>query len=134
MTNSAVRPGQQHKSVGVAVALQCVPLLSFAALGGGLIFLTAFLFWGLGYAYLGQNKRWAATGLIGPIFQLSSCAFAIVGGDLEHPSSNSGAVEATAYILVIGAVLILVVDAWRTASQHNAALTAAERQPQETRA
>jgi hypothetical protein len=133
MVNSAARPGQQHKSVWIAMALQCVPLLSLAAaaLAGWELLWGALLFWGLGYKYLGKTWRWAAVGLLGPVFVLLSGAIAILAGGFDHPNGSVHADMTAAVLVNIGAVVVLAVDAWRLAMLHNDALDTAERQGQE---
>ncbi len=134
MTDSAARPGRQRKSVWIAMALQCVPLLSLAAaaLAGWELLWGALLFWGLGYKYLGKTGRRVGAGLSGPVFSLLSLATG-VAFTFEQPAFGPSSFNAV-FIVIIGAVVVLAVDAWRLAMVHNDALDIAKRQEQETAA
>lgn len=136
------QPVRSRKSVFLAVLLQSSPLLTVAGctqLGLnirtdpglstvlGLAILFAWMVWGLGYAYLGEWKRFLAAFLLGPIFVLASCtaSFQGVHYDFEHGRGDPAPYyhAALQQAIIIGIVTVLVViDVWRLAVTRNARL------------
>jgi hypothetical protein len=135
---------RSRKSVFLAIFLQSSPLLTVAGCTKvglqvktgqsievllDLAILFAWMVWGLGYAYLGEWKRFLAAFLLGPIFVLASCtaSFQGVHYDFEHgrgdpiPFYHAALQQA----IIIGIVTVLVIiDVWRLAATNNARLAA----------
>jgi hypothetical protein len=132
---------RSRKSVAITIILQSLPMLgatSCAANGfanetpGLWLFLwIGVIAWGLGYAYLGRIKRFALVFLIGPFFAYFSCGASLQGAhfpDYEHSGSGNSTYKYTdanmasfqEALIIAGAELILIVDAWRLAEENNA--------------
>ncbi len=132
----------RRKSMALAVLLQCIPLLGAAgciaegANGSNVagVLGWSLLFWGIGYLYLGRRLRAPLTILAGSVFAFASCtAFVLTRTDFEHPYDYTPATKQEAItgnrpdyleegLLIVSAVLLLAVDAWRLTAAHNAAL------------
>jgi hypothetical protein len=133
---------KKRKYGPVTVVLQCLPLL----LAGGCtanavtneqtywstcILLIPALLWGLGYLYLGRGGRFLAAFVLGPIYIFVTLYVNEVTGayfDFEHFSVDYASVDVLQRanrfmlqeaVMIAAAVLILAVDAWRLAEDHN---------------
>jgi hypothetical protein len=133
---------RSRKSVFLAIFLQSSPLLTVTGctrvglqmntgttisglLDLGMLF--AWMVWGLGYAYLGQWKRFTAAFLLGPIFVLVSCtaSFQGVHYDFEHGRGDPTTYyhAALQQAIIIGIVtLLVIIDVWRLAATNNSRL------------